>query len=267
MKKLLKLSTFVLVLALMVWSCEKPTQPDQATGRDVKNADLAVSDIFTFSNGETDSDNGKVFLDSTTDKCYTVDIDTNDDGSFTTTLEFDGSECNDGVTRDGKIIITWMPGWRINSSKYATVTFDDFSRNGNEIDGNLKIYKTGQTGTFIYKIEENDMSFTYSDEKKVTWTGWRTVEFKAGYLTPRDKTDDVRVVDFQRDGINSNGESFSATGEQLTIDATCENGTKVTSGTYTITKGDVTTIVDFGDGECDDTYTVTQNGVSVEVTE
>ena len=265
MKNFIKLFAFIAILAIFVWNCEKPTQPDQATGRDVKNADLAVSDIFTFSNGETD-EGGKAFLDSADDKCYTVELDTNDDGTFTTTIEFDGTECSDGVVRAGKIIITWMPGWRINTGKYATVTFDNFTRDGNSIDGNLKIYREDLT-SISYKMEENDMSFTYADGKKVTWSGWRSVEFIAGFASHQDKTDDIKIVNFERSGTNSNGEDFTANGENLTLNATCGSDTKITKGTITIIKGDVTTVVDFGDGECDNTYTITQNGTSIEVSE
>ncbi|MEA3450917.1 MAG: hypothetical protein U9Q83_03330, partial [Bacteroidota bacterium] len=123
MKNLLKISFLAILMAIFTFGCQKTFDPDQATGNDVRVADLAVSDVFTFSNSETDQ--SKSVLPDTNG--FTKDIVENDDGTITTTLTFDPTfSFNDGVVRSGKIIITWQPYWRTDSTKQASATFDNF---------------------------------------------------------------------------------------------------------------------------------------------
>ncbi|MBN2892832.1 MAG: hypothetical protein JXL97_13270 [Bacteroidales bacterium] len=267
MKNLFKFSFLLVFLTLLFIGCQPTTQPDQATGNDARHADLAVSDVFAFSTGETGG--GKLFIDTA---CYTVETVINADTSRTTTITFDETcALDDGIIRGGQIIINWELGWIWDSTKVTTVTFNNFSRDGDVLAGELELRflkgSIAQGTKPTHEIVEKGMSLILANEQgTTTWEGTRTIEWQSGILTLADKTDDVKLVDIYKDGINRNGEHYIAEGNSIRLDQTCGEGAKLTSGTLTITKDDGTeTLVDFGDGECDDIFSVTQNGVTIEI--
>ena len=268
MKKLLKFSFLAIVLSIFAFGCQTPTQPDEATGKDVRAVDYAVSDVFAFATSETDGN--KATLDTIFDTETTIEGDIR-----TTTITFDGiTVFPDGIIRGGQIIIVWEIGWLWDTTKTTTVTFNDFSRNGDVLSGTLELsFLRGNivSGTKpTHEIVSKNMLLVYAaDAGTVAWEGTRTVVWEAGIVTIRDKSDDVKLVNFNKDGTNRNGEHFIAEGVDLRVDNTCDGGKKarVVSGIFTITKDDgVVTTIDFGDGECDNSFTVTQNGVTVTIT-
>ena len=266
MKNLFKITLVSAILALVAFGCKKPVQPDQATTNDVRTAELAQSDVFTFSQ---QADDGKAFSD---DSCFTRETVENNDGSFTTTFTFN-SNCtfSDGVVRSGQIIINWTPGWRLDSTKHATVTFNNFTRDSVVVSGTVTLQYTGGSYTAnnppVFSMTEEDMTIKFADGKTASWSGTRTVEWSEGFDTRFDRSDDVKKVNFHREGVNRNGEKYTANGTDLLIKNSCGTTRKsrVVSGTIVITKGDQTTTVDFGNGDCDDTFTITQNGVTITV--
>lgn len=267
MKNLIKFSFLAVIVSIFAISCEPTPNPDQATGKDVRHADLAISDVFAFSTGETGG--GKAF--SSDSALYDVETVINPDTSRTTTITFDGvSTFEDGSIRGGQIIINWEFGWFLDSTKTTTVTFNDFSRDGNVVSGELELrFLKGSIagGTKpTHEVVEKNMKLVYATGETTTWEGTRTVKWESGIATIRDRTDDVKLVDLFKDGTNRNGEHYIAEGTSLRIDNTCEGKAKMTSGTFTITKDDGTeTLVDFGDGECDDIFTVTQGSMTITI--
>ncbi len=263
MKNLLKISLVFVIISLIYFSCEQPTQPDQATGRDVRIGDLAVSDVFTFSTSETGG--GKLYSDT---NCYTVETVINQDTTRTTTITFDPTcTFEDGYVRGGQIIINWEFGWLWDTTKVVTVTFNQYSLNGNVLAGEIEIrfLRGSIDNSPTHYIVEKDMSIELADQQgTTTWEGTRTIVWEQGAATIFNKSDNVVLIDLYKDGVNRNGEHYIAEGEDVKVDHTCGNGAKITDGIVTITKDDGTeTIIDFGDGACDDSFTVTQNGTSV----
>jgi len=264
---IMKIITKFALLSLLLFafiSCQKPAQPDAATGRDISNADRAVSDVFAFAMGETGGKNIKV------DECFTSETVANVDTSWTTTITFTNCLGQDGTTRNGKIILVWKAGWMRDSTKITTVTFDDYSINNDTIAGTLEFSYVGGTVTNpIHKIVEKNMKITFSNGDIVTWEGTRNIEWLEGFLTFGDKTDNKHSVDIYKDGYNRKGEHYIAetSTTPLIVSNTCgDNKTHVNSGIITITKEDGTvTTIDFGTDDCEDSFTVTQNGISIVV--
>ena len=265
MKKIFKLTLVSAILALIAFGCQKPVQPDQATTNDVRTAELAQSDVFTFSQ---QADNGKAFNEDTS--CYTKKTVENEDGSFTTTFTFNSScTFHDGVVRSGQIIINWQRGWRLDSSKKATISFNKYSRDSIILSGNVTIQFKGfsSDSSLTYLMKEDKMSLNLADGKTASWDGTRTVEWVEGYKTRFDRSDDVRKVNFHREGINRNDEKYTADGNNLLIKNNCGDTRKsrIVSGTIVIKKGEHTTTIDFGNGNCDNTFTITQDGTTITV--
>jgi len=260
MKNLLKFSLALMLIAVFAISCDPIAEPDQATGRDVHIGELAVSDVFTFTNGETDGDE-KALLDD--DDCFEKETEVLGDGSFQTILTFDETcTMTDGVVRGGQIIINWKTGWRMDSTKIVTVTFNKFSRDGNVLSGTINIQLVSLLNK-EFKITETDMKVLLTSQEEMTWSGTRTVVWTAGYLTPKVKTDDVKTINFVKDGVNRNGEKYNAEGIDLIVSGTCDDGkTRITGGKFiitNITNNNQVTTVEFSG--CSDTFTV--NGIEV----
>jgi hypothetical protein len=271
MKNIVKISIFALLISIAAISCKKQIDPDQATGDDIRHADLAVSDVFTFTTGQTDN-NTKEATENSDTTCFTKNTVLNPDSSFTTTINFNPNyKCKDGISRSGEIIINWQKGWRRDSTKYATVTFNKYSRDGRILSGNLKIKlisaKPSAQNPPKYKIVENNMKILFPNGQETSWEGTRTVEWLSGFLTPKDRTDDVKKINFNTNGVNRKGQNYTAYGKNLTIDNSCgtTGRARITMGTITILKNNIKTIIDFGDGECDDSYTITQNNITITI--
>ena len=259
MKKLFKLSLVAFLIAILSFGCDKLSEPDEATGRDVHLGELAVSDVFTFTDGETGGDKKDAKYDTT---CVDKETEQNQDGSFTTTLTFtDSCDIGDGVVRSGQIIITWEAGWRGDTTKQVTVTFNDFSRDGNTLSGNLVIQRTDDAIN-RYQVAENNMKIVLKSSEEITWTGVRNVEWKEGFLTIMNKDDNVKMITFNREGVNRNGEEFTAEGIDLKVSNKCDDHkTRIVDGVIEINNLtlDQETTVEFNG--CSDSFII--NGVEV----
>jgi len=267
MKNYLKLIFITAVLSFSLFSCKKTTN-NEATAKDVRVADLAVSDVFTYSSSETD--NSKSF-ESTDGMTVNTTIDV-DSLSWITTITFDNCLPADGILRNGSIIIKWEIGWFWDSTKTTTVTFDNFSRDSMSISGELQIKHSSsiKDGLIVYpenRIEEKNMVLSFPDKSTFKWNGWKTVVWKSGWLTMTERAKIVYEINWHKEGTNRLGETFTGDGNNLILDMGC-NMLGFTSGTINIAKGDKDEFtIDYGDGDCDGTYTITSGKRTIEVSQ
>ncbi len=266
MKHLMKLFIFVAVISVSLWSCKTDTTSDQATSQDIRAADLAVSDVFTFSSNQTDN-SSKAFADSTDG----MQVSTRLDSTFglVTTITFTNYTPADGVTRNGQIIIKWKKGWFLDTTNYVDVTFNNFKRDSMSLSGELKIRKTLALGDSSIKlqrrVDEINMVITYPDNSTVKWNGWRTIQWLSGWATVGIRSDNKFEINWHKVGTNRLGKTFSADGQHLVLDMSCKKD-KFTSGTITIVKADGRKFtIDYGDGACDGTYTITSGKSTIQI--
>lgn len=267
MKNIINTSILLILLSVSLFSCKKTTL-DEATTKDVRVADLAVSDVFTYTTTETDNTKSVEKVDG-----MTVDVIFDEQSeSWITTITFENFLPADGVLRNGSIIIKWQNGWFWDSTKTTIVTFNNFSRDSMSINGELQIRHTVsiEDGLIVRpgnRIDEKNMVLTYPDKSTVKWNGWRTIEWKSGWLTMLDKTDNVYEINWNKEGTNSLGETFTGEGNDLILDMGC-NFQSFTAGTINIVKADKNEFsIDYGDGDCDGTYTITSGKRTIEVTQ
>ena len=269
MKHLMKFFIFVTVISLSLWSCKTSvdTTGDQATSQDVRAADLAVSDVFTFTSDQTDN-TSKALSDSTAGMRVNTAFDSTFMG-FITTITFTNYTPNDGITRNGQIIIKWNKGWFLDTLKYVDVTFNKFTRDSMSLSGELKIRKTLAFGDSSMhpgrRVDAINMVITYPDNSTIKWNGWRTILWKSGWLTFHDRSDNVFEINWHKKGTNRLGKAFTGDGRNLILDMSCKKD-KFTAGTITITKADGKKFtIDYGDGACDGTYTITSGKNTVQI--
>jgi hypothetical protein len=208
--------------------------------------------------------------------CATVTKDsTNTKDSGTITLTFNG-DCtdDDGNVRKGKMIITWLNGrWYVPGSVH-TIKLEGYSINGVGIEGTRTVTNISTT--------ESPLTWTISGSHKSTWpdgtTAQRTVNKTRQWVRSSTNPREDKIIISQTNpavsaasGINRHGNTYSVSiTTPLQYFASCGRRVKIpVVGIKVVTVGNPSTgsktyTVDFGDGTCDNKYTVTKDGVTKE---
>ncbi len=230
------------------------TAQDDATMEDV------IADI------ETQVDYNVDFRSGGDDDCPTVTVDP-EDGSFPKTITIDfGDSCEGpfGKVRAGQIIVTQTaPMYEAGAQR--TITFQNFSINGAQIDGSKTLTNNGvnDEGQSSFTREVSGLVITYPDGTSssldASWTRTWTEGFDTDFWM-----DDVFSITGSASGVNRNGVAFSSEIiEPLIKKRVC---LWIVSGVKQVTKGDETFSIDFGDGTCDRQATLTlPNGETKEI--
>jgi len=165
--------------------------------------------------------------------------------------------CNDGRNRRGKILVSYTGGKYKDVGSVKTITFDNFYRNDNKIEGTRVVTNKGKNdlNNYHWEVKETNMKVTKTDGKTHTWNSARDREILAGYDTKLFSDDEYRLTGTSA-GVNQNGINYTATIitplhrllscrwiDKGVIEFENEKGAKRT--------------LDFGDGACDNIAMVT----------
>jgi hypothetical protein len=169
------------------------------------------------------------------------------------------------ITRAGKIIITRNGN---SSTLTETTTFENYSVNGNKIEGTktrLSIYeKSTGKGTSTTTVTGGKITFT--DGTAATWTSNKKRDTNITLNSDGIATAGEITTEVATDVTTANGTVIYAhqTTKPLIEDLSCKrNHRGPVSGTLKTIYRDDTVIVDFGDGSCDNNnISITVNGVT-----
>jgi len=168
-----------------------------------------------------------------------------------------GCESADGVTRSGKIIVNFTDARHV-AGAVITTSFEDFIVNGIGVEGTrtLTNVSDGSEGqrAFEIKIEEGKITFPDETFRIISSTKTRTWEID------ESTREVILTVSGSAEGINRNGEAYiHAIIQDLVYKNSCRRvGTKVAvSGERSITKADLTYLISYGNGDCDNAVTIT----------
>lgn len=283
---MLKLKSIIVMLIVVLAACSKSSDPSLSTqqSQTVNNESTQDSqqdetdDISTNALGNTDSPTGREEAFSFTDARLSCAIVTHDTTGFkvkgqgTITIDF-GTGCTDkaGNTRAGKIIVSWTGGrWFIPGSSY-TITYSGYSINNVKFSDNDTRSVTNVSTTL------SPLTFNVVATHTLTWpdgtTATRAVNKTRQWVRSTTITDDKFIVSQTSGsvpaavGVNRHGVAYSMSiTTPLEYDRSCAISSKVfkpVKGVKVITYDTNKTItVDFGTGTCDNTYTVTADGVT-----
>ncbi len=150
---------------------------------------------------------------------------------------------------------------RYNAPEFErTVTFNNFTINGNLIEGTKVIRKTAE---HEYQTTLTNGKITFTDGTTYTRNVERTRTWVNGYDTPLYIWDDVYTLEGSATGVNRIGETYT---HQITSALMFKlNCRWIVGGTMKFTVGDRQAELDYGNGECDNIAIVTVNGKSYEV--
>ncbi|MDW7694000.1 hypothetical protein R9C00_04520 [Flammeovirgaceae bacterium SG7u.111] len=192
------------------------------------------------------------------------------EGVLDLTLDFGSEPCEgaDGVTRQGKILVTITGGEKLEAANSKTViTFDNFFVDGHKVEGIRTIENLGfEEGTLVLKqkITMTDGKITLSDGRTITrnatwdktWdilNGIHNLEGSASGKTRQDITYQSEVTET----IVRKRECFL---EGIYYPVQGKKTIAASNGTATVVR-----VVDFGDGTCDKKVVVTINGEDTEL--
>jgi len=168
-------------------------------------------------------------------------------------------DCNDGKTRRGKIVTTFT-GQYIAPGTVITHTPVDYYVNDIKYEGTKTVTNMGLNGSGQpYFNVQIDGSATKTDGEVVSYTSTRVRTWVDGYTTLTDRFDDQYSISGNATGSFSNGGGYSAViTNPLLIKVGCSFPV---SGTIDMTpQNKPVRTVDYGQGTCDYTFTVTVNG-------
>ncbi len=199
--------------------------------------------------------------------CAVATFTKNQNGTYTIVVDFKTGckDPNSGVTRTGKVIINMTARPALPNS-VTTVTFDNYTVNGVKVEGTHKTtnQSTVNNATVTPKqlIEVTGAKLTFPDGKNATWVSTRTRTWTKGFPT-RDPLDDEFEISGTYSGKNRNDKTYTAeiTTALLLKVACWKTGIfKPAKGIITIISGGNTAIVNYGNGDCTNVFTVTING-------
>jgi hypothetical protein len=197
-------------------------------------------------------------------RCFTVTVTPKDRGVFPKKVVIDfGAGCMAREhLRKGKIITVYS-GPLFIPGNTAVTTFDGYQVDSFKIEGKHTIQNSTQPGS-------NQRSFTRTVENALvtnvntnfwhSWSGVLVMKQVEGNGTPLFPLDDIYHFTGNKKGENANGKKWTSTIVDPLVKAfTCR---WISKGTVQIRVNDTVGVLDFGNGDCDNTATITVNGVS-----
>lgn len=170
-------------------------------------------------------------------------------------------DCNDGKQRRGKIITTFTGKYR-DSGTVITHTPENYFVNDNKIEGSKTVTNMGtnSSGQPFFNVSING-SVTMTDGDVFTYASTRVRTWVLGFTTPLYFLDDEYDITGSANASSTNGNGYVANiTSALHIKVGCPYITKGIVE-FTPTNKPIRTI-NYGDGSCDKTFTVTINGVT-----
>ena len=242
------------VLAMV--SCEK-AQPDNQSAEDDARGSYIMADAFAVSNNEAGGGGGKSIPE-----CMTV-VRVTETNPKSVTITFDNCDYR-GSVRNGTINVTYTVGEVGQRAVNATITFENYTFDNVDVEGTITSTFSGTLLLPVIDVVSEDMLLTFPDNRTISYASDLTFSFVNG-LGDGVLANVVYEVSGTSDGVNRLGESYSSVYSDVRYEGDCGSGYPV-SGTVTINSDKGESIIDFGNGTCDNIITVTKGGVSITIT-
>jgi hypothetical protein len=176
-----------------------------------------------------------------------------------------GEGCEDrrGNIKTGKIIINISDDMKEEGAT-KRVTYENYTVRGNEISGSRTMINKGTNddGNWIIESQSEMVVNKVEEGLKINRTSNATREWLTGFETPEKSDDSFKIT-----GTGSITQDGSETFTReiivpLFVDRSCRY---ILSGQIELSNEEGSMLIDFGDGTCDNTATVTKDGVTEEI--
>jgi hypothetical protein len=197
-------------------------------------------------------------------------------GTVTITFPASGCEDNHGNVRKGTVVVQWSGGKWFNEGSTQTITLQNYSVNDVGITGTRTLSVTDVSGTLSDFTITWDVtaqhSFSFTDQTSATRSVSKTKAWHHSASADTFTISNGTGAGNAAAGTNRHGRSYTVNiTTPLVFTASCarmnqvflpESGVKVITNVET----EKTITIDFGDGTCDNKFTVTAEGVTQTVT-
>lgn len=205
---------------------------------------------------------------SVIDTCPIITVTFPDEGLWPRSVTIDyGTSCTglNDVVRSGKIILA-MSAPRRTEGSIRTVSFDNYTVNGAKVEGTYTVENIGLNSNenTVFSVALSGGMITFSDERTITRTFLREREYTEGYDT-WTPWDDKCLITGYATGTNLNGVAYThSITSALEWQAACRF---IVSGTIEFDiEGIEPFVLDYGNGECDATATLSRGDDSRVIT-
>ena len=242
---------------------DKDLDLDYTSASDNARAEDAFSDMLTQVDKAVDA-NG---LRGTDDDCDPVVTFDTLSSPRTITIDFGTVNCtaSNGRRRRGRILVSYTGRYR-DEGTVITITPDDYYVNNNHVQGTKTVTNLGlnSDGHLHYSVVV-DGTLTAGDG---SWTATHHADRVRTWIQGEGTLtifDDVYLITGSGSGISRTNTAYSLNiTEALRVQVGCPY---ITAGTVAITpEGRPTRTIDYGNGSCDGTFTVTVNGQTFTIT-
>lgn len=195
------------------------------------------------------------------ESCASVTVKENADNTWTLTFDY-----GDGCIEDGRFAkgIVTFTGYETDSSGAVDVKFENYLEAESSDEAEASELLNGYYKVTYAISLSNDYDFTETFDLAITanYTDGRKEMINA-IGEEVGNVDGVTITKSEFDGVTLEGEVFSGlTIEPLFYDFNCSAET-YTKGVEEYKVNNKSTTVDYGDGTCDNTVTITTDGVTV----
>lgn len=264
---------FALGIIFLMFSCEETEEllPQQDTavlneGAQV-NAAFDEADFFTLSAMQSNGLGLRTQLGLESDYCSTTKVDFYPNNKSIVINFGEGCTSPKGIKRKGKIMV-YFSALSFESGTEITLAFDGYEVNGLKIQGRRKLIHRGFNADGNYFLFESVIS-----AGKVTWPDGTFATLEGEYLKklylPNEERGFKLEVTGGAGGVTRLGVPFlSMIDQKLVFNQECtEKGNWIpSSGIVDLTLNSESKFrINYGDGECDKTGSVTHDGKTVSV--
>jgi hypothetical protein len=176
----------------------------------------------------------------------------------TVTLDY-GTGCTDdeGRNRSGKMTLDVGKFWEQNSVIKAN--FTNFTEERSKLNGSYTITNSNILGAQNLTFVADNIVYTDENGKTTAYTIRQTHKQTDGMRTPLNPRDDVYEVTSSMTSTMPDGTKSSW--ESTTPLIKANNCRWIQKGKVTVKMNNETSVLDYGNGTCDDDATITTNGV------
>jgi hypothetical protein len=241
---------------------------DSKIDASIEDVSNIVEDQFSVKQGTTNKSSEKI--KSMLPACAIVTW-TATNTTFTGTIDFGTEGCvlENGNVIKGKITLSFSNNFT-SAEHTITYSFDGFFHNGKKLQGSKTIIRSLKSTELLATVHPVftcavELTVTFEDGSVYTRIGNRVKEMIEGYDTKSSWDDNIFLVTGGGSTTNSNGDTWSSTIKKpLRFVMACKKPFPV-SGTVLKVKNDTETLVDFGNGECDNLATITIGGITTSI--
>lgn len=264
---------FALGIIFLMFSCEEteellPQQDTAVLNEGVQvNAAFDEADFFTLSAMQSNGLGLRTQLGLESDYCSTTKVDFYPNNKSIVINFGEGCTSPKGIKRKGKIMV-YFSALSFESGTEITLAFDGYEVNGLKIQGRRKLIHRGFNADGNYFLFESVIS-----AGKVTWPDGTFATLEGEYLKklylPNEERGFKLEVTGGAGGVTRLGVPFlSMIDQKLVFNQECtEKGNWIpSSGIVDLTLNSESKFrINYGDGECDKTGSVTHDGKTVSV--